>query len=77
MNLLKAVAILRTEKSISMVSMAKELNVSRDTIYKTLSSKKTALTNSTLHGICKCLGVTLSELIRLAEKYTDESNEGE
>lgn len=68
MDLLKAVSILRVKKGCSMIDMAKELNVSRDTIYKTLSSPKTALMNETLHGICKFFDVTLGDLIKLAQE---------
>ena len=68
MDLLKAVSILRVKKGCGMVDIARELNVSRDTIYKTLSSHKTTLTNGTLHGICHFFDITLGDLIKLAEE---------
>ena len=68
MNLLKAVSILRANKGTSAVAIAKELNVSRDTIYKTLNSPKTTLTNETLHGICHHFDISLGQLITLAEE---------
>ena len=71
MNLLKVVSNLREEKGCSIISMAKELNVSRDCIYKTLNSKKTELRNPTLHAICAFFGVTLAQLIKLAEDLDD------
>ena len=72
MDLLKAVSKLREAKGCSTVSLAKELNVSRDTIYKTLSSKKTELRNKTLHGICGYFEISLGDLIKLAQEFEDE-----
>lgn len=73
MNLLQAVSILRAKKGSSTVAMAKELNVSRDTIYKTLNSPKTTLTNETLHGICHYFEISLGDLINMATELTNES----
>ena len=73
MDLLEAVSRLRKAQGTSTVALARELNVSRDTIYKTLNSKKTELRNKTLHGICAFFGVTLGQLIKLAEECENES----
>ena len=69
MNLLKAVSVVRAEKGVSISSIAKTLNVSRKTIYKTLSGKNVCLKNKTLSGICECLDISLGELIDKANNY--------
>ncbi len=68
MNKLKAVSILREKSGKPLVAVAKKLNVSRDNIYKTLSSDKTKLNNPTLLGICDFFGVSLGDFIKLAEE---------
>lgn len=75
MNKLKAVSILRATKGDApMWRIAKHCNVSRDTLYKTLTRDTTKLNNPTLAGICTYFDISLGEFIIIATEAASETN---